>query len=55
MSIDSVLGDYENRYFGAGHKRTKYYLEKAFVDNEDAKEGIARIEQINGWSKKHGC
>lgn len=48
MFADDILGDYETRYFGAGHKRTSYKL-KDFPDSR------AEIHQTDGWSVKDGC
>lgn len=50
MFADEILGDYETRYFGAGHKRTNYRLRgNEFVESK------AEVYQTAGWSEKDGC
>ncbi len=49
MFADDILGDYETRYFGAGHKRTSYKLKGSFPDCR------AEVFQTDGWSVKDGC
>ncbi|MDF7682205.1 AvrD family protein [Lactobacillus sp. ESL0679] len=55
MDIDDILGNYEERYFGAGHRRTKYAIGKVVkLDSNryaaDAKVGLNK----ENWSKKKG-
>ncbi len=54
MLIDKVLGNFEERYFGAGHKRSVYSLYKAFETDEDNYQGSASIELGSSWSEKNG-
>lgn len=49
MFADEILGDFETRYFGAGHKRTNYKLKQG------GKLGKAEIIHTNSWSEKMGC
>lgn len=49
MFADEILGDYESRYFGAGHKRTNYKVEGKFIESK------AEVSQTDGWSEKDGC
>lgn len=37
MNINEILGDYDTRYFGAGHKNTEYLIKDI---HEKAKEQI---------------
>lgn len=48
MFADDILGDYETRYFGAGHKRTSYKLKGNYPDC------IAEVYQTDSWSVKDG-
>lgn len=49
MFADDILGDFEKRYFGAGHKRTNYYLK------DGGEYGRAELTHVNSWSEKNGC
>ena len=49
MFADDILGDFEKRYFGAGHKRTNYKLK------EGSECEKAEITHTSNWSEKKGC
>lgn len=56
MFVDDILGKYEERYFGKGHKNTSYELVEG-IDLNDLKgmlKGVAKIAQYNSWSHKKG-
>lgn len=55
MNIDGILGDFENRYFGAGHKRTGYQMDELCPGQDSCVHTSARIQQNDGWSQKDGC
>lgn len=55
MMIDELLGNYEKRYFGAGHKRTVYYMNRFLQKEGERTYSSAEIENSNGtWSEKAG-
>lgn len=55
MMIDELLGNYEKRYFGAGHKRTLYYMNRFLQREGERTYSSAEIENSNGtWSEKSG-
>ncbi|ADA64923.1 AvrD family protein [Lactococcus lactis] len=51
MFVDKYLGLYEQRYFGAGHKRTKYSILDSYISDEQFVMS-AKIEQEGVWSQK---
>lgn len=55
MNIDGILGDFEKRYFGAGHKRTGYQMNEPRLGYDNCVHTRARIRQNDGWSQKDGC
>lgn len=54
MFVDKILGDYEERYFGAGHKRTVYAVGEQLKEESEEYLGCGILKQIEGWSSKNG-
>lgn len=54
MFVDEILGNFETRYFGAGHKRTQYKLSNIFTISEGYNQASAQIIQHDQWSEKNG-
>ena len=47
LTVDYLLGDNRNRYFGRGHKRTTYE-----VKLKNILEGVGSLHQEGLWSSK---
>lgn len=47
LTVDYLLGDNRNRYFGRGHKRTTYE-----VKLKNILEGVGFLHQEGLWSSK---
>lgn len=47
LTVDTILGKFEDRYFGGGHKRTNYE-----VEHQTEFKGIGKIIQQGRWSQK---
>lgn len=47
LTVDYLLGDNRNRYFGRGHKRTTY-----LVKLKNILEGVGSLHQEGLWSSK---
>lgn len=56
MVVDEILGKFETRYFGLGHKNTEYSLLDGVEENAFSSEivFVAKINQSCGWSEKNG-
>lgn len=56
MVVDEILGAFETRYFGAGHKNTDYSLIEGIETNNPDSElvVVAQINQSCSWSEKNG-
>ncbi len=53
MNVDKILGEYETRYFGKGHKKTRYYMDEITSDNFLFISN-AKIDYQGLWSEKSG-
>ena len=51
MYIDKYLGPYEQRYFGAGHKRTQYEIIDTYISYKQFIL-VAKMTQKGIWSQK---
>lgn len=51
MNIDDYLGSFSSRYFGAGHKETRYGYK---TENKKKSEYIFYMTQNGSWSTKNG-
>lgn len=47
LTVDYLLGDNKNRYFGRGHKKTAYE-----VKLKNILEGVGSLHQEGLWSSK---
>lgn len=55
MNADDILGNYETRYFGAGHKHTTYAMTDVKKNTKNNYVAIARIDfNADQWSIKNG-
>ncbi|WP_207694326.1 hypothetical protein DOK67_0000909 [Enterococcus sp. DIV0212c] len=56
MVVDEILGKFETRYFGLGHKNTEYSLLDGVEENTASSELVlvAKINQSCSWSEKDG-
>lgn len=56
MNANDVLGDYDNRYFGAGHKKTNYNVTSITHDvKKKVYKAIAKVDiSKTSWSIKKG-
>lgn len=55
MNADDILGNYETRYFGAGHKHTTYAITDVKKNTRNNYVAIARIDfNADQWSIKNG-
>ncbi|HCN75049.1 AvrD family protein [Pseudolactococcus plantarum] len=52
MLVDKILGRYDERYFGNGHKQTTYSDIFDFKEDEAGYLGYIALTQKLGWSKK---
>lgn len=52
MNANEILGDYNTRYFGAGHKNT-FYCVDGCMERKEFYEGVGQIEQVKTWSEKN--
>ncbi|GAB2023340.1 hypothetical protein RyT2_24160 [Pseudolactococcus yaeyamensis] len=50
--VNKILGNYEERYFGGGHKRTDYSKIHNLVEKDGEYLGYVSLHQRDGWSKK---
>lgn len=56
MVVDEILGAFETRYFGAGHKNTEYSLIEGLESSNSSSDlvVVAKIDQSCSWSEKNG-
>lgn len=55
MNINEILGEYDTRYFGAGHKNTEYLIKDIYKKETSLYQANATINiSKKNWSIKGG-
>lgn len=51
MNINEILGDYDTRYFGAGHKNTEYLIKDIHEKEANSYQANATVNiSKKNWS-----